>query len=421
MNYTWFVAWRHLRKKKGFFVSLSASLSVAGIIVGVMALNITLAVMNGFDADLKDKILGLQPHIFVFNEKSPIKYKEIIDKIRTTNPPQNWQIANHKSGGLRDDRSARQSYWEGRTTYTPLISGQGIIRSSDTILGVEVKGIDPNTEGEVTSFPGTVREGKFSLNRGEVLIGKELAKGLGIKLGGKCSLFSGLSPQMREFKVAGIFDSGLYTFDWGLAYISLEDAQDLFNLKNDEVTTIGIKVNDIYQANKIAAIIQGNLKYPFVVRSWDQLNRNLFSALKLEKITMFILLGLIVLVAGFGIANTMIMSIMQKVKEVGILQALGATPRMVRNIFVFEGVVLGLTGILIGSGLGFFLCKLLQKYQFIKLTSDVYYISSLPVQIRFVDFLWIGIVAFVIVTMFSIYPAYVASRIRPAEALRQEQ
>ena len=396
MNSSWFVAWRHLRKKKGFFVTLSALLSIAGIIVGVMALNITLAVMNGFDADLKEKILGLQPHILVFNEKSPIKYKETIEKIKSSLT--NWDLR-----------------------LTPLIVGQGIIRSSDTILGVEIKGIDPQTEGGVTTLPKTVRDGKFSLNKGELLIGRELAKGLDAKPGDKCSLVSGLLPKSREFKIAGVFDSGLYAFDRGLAYISLSDAQELFNLKSNEVTTIGIKVEDIYKANKIASIIQGTLKYPYVVRSWDQMNRNLFSALKLEKTTMFILLGLIVLVAGFGIANTMIMNIMQKVKEVGILQTLGATPRMVRKIFVFEGTVLGLIGISIGSVLGFFLCKLLEKYQFIKLPSDVYYISSLPVQMRFFDFMWIGILAFAIVFVFSIYPAYVASKIRPAEALRQEQ
>ncbi|OIN95933.1 hypothetical protein AUJ66_07915 [Candidatus Desantisbacteria bacterium CG1_02_38_46] len=394
MKYTWFVVWRHFRKKKGFFVNLSATLSVGGIIVGVTALNITLAVMSGFDADLKDKILGLQPYIFVFNEKSPIKYEETIEKIRASRGVHSLHL-------------------------TPLINGQGIIRSGNTILGVEIKGIDPNTEGEVTSFPKTVREGKFSLDKGEMLIGKELAKGLGIKLYDKCNLFSGFSPQTKEFKVAGIFDSGFYTFDRGIAYISLKDAGELFGLKTDEVTTIGIKIKDIYQANKIASIIQGTLKYPYVVRSWDQMNRNLFSALKLEKITMFILLGLIILVAGFGIANTMVMSVMQKVREIGIIEALGATPRMVRNIFVFEGAVLGLIGVSIGSALGFFLCKLLQKYQFIKLPSDVYYISSLPVKMQTTDFFSIALLALGIVIICSIYPAIYASKIMPAEAMRQ--
>lgn len=402
---SWFVAWKHIRKKKGFFVSLSAALSVAGIVVGVMALNITLAVMNGFDADLKDKILGLQPHILVFNEKQPIKYEKIIEKLRAGN----YAHLSAKSSGAE------------HIEFSPLIAGQGIIRSGNDIMGVEIKGIDPLTEGNVTNFPKTVREGKFYLNDGEVLVGKELAKGLGVSLGSKCSLFSGLSPKTREFVVGGIFDSGMYVFDSGLAYISLKDAQDLFNLKSNEVTTIGIKVSDIYKASRIASIIQGDLMYPYVVRSWDQMNRNLFSAIKLEKTTMFILLGLIVLVAGFGIANTMIMNIMQKVKEVGILQTLGATPRTVRNIFIFEGMTLGLTGISVGSALGFFLCELLKKYQFIKLPSDVYYVTTLPVQMRFIDFLWIGVLAFVIVLAFSIYPAYVASKIRPAEALRQEQ
>ena len=431
MNSSWFVAWKHIRKKKGFFVNLSTTLSVSGIVVGVMALNVTLAVMNGFDEDLKDKILGLQPHIFVFNEQQPIKYKETIEKIRASFVPPN------KIGGQAVHRNPLQSPFSkrgrrgiyqqlatrqlGNLFFSPLITGQGIIRNGNTILGVEIKGIDPATEGDVTSFPRTVKEGKFSLNKREVLVGKELAKGLGVRPGDKCNLFSGLSSQAREFKVAGIFDSGLYTFDWGVAYISLGDAQSLFSLKSDEATTIGIKVNDIYKANKIASTIQGFLKYPYVVRSWDQMNRNLFSALKMEKTTMFILLGLIVLVAGFGIANTMVMSVMQKVKEIGILQALGGTPKTVRNIFIFEGTVLGLTGILIGSSLGFFLCEALKKYQFVKLPSDVYYISSLPVQMRFFDFFWIGMLTFAIVLAFSIYPAHIASRIRPAEALRHEQ
>lgn len=385
-------------------MNLSTYLSIAGIVVGVMALNITLAVMNGFNADLKDKILGMQPHILVFNENAPIKYEQVMDKIAR------WSTVNLQ---LKSKEQLKM---------TPVAAGQGIIRSGRAMLGVEIKGIDPGTEAEVTNFQKCLKEGSFSLEKtGGLLVGRELAKNLGLNVGDQCNLVSGFSINMDRFRVNGIFETGLYAFDSGIVCVSLKDAQRIFRLKEDEATVIGIKVEDIYRANKIASLIQGELKYPYVVRSWDQLNRNLFSALKLEKTVMFILLSLIILVAGFGIANTMIMNVIKKVKEIGIVQTLGASPGVVRKIFLLEGSVLGLTGILLGSLAGFIICKILEKYEFIKLPGEFYYISSLPVQMHFTDFFLVAIMAFGTVLIFSLYPAHVASKISPAEALRQEQ
>ncbi|PIV54630.1 hypothetical protein COY52_12575 [Candidatus Desantisbacteria bacterium CG_4_10_14_0_8_um_filter_48_22] len=405
MKASWMIAWKHLRKKKGFFLNLSTFLSIAGIVVGVMALDITLAVMSGFNTDLKDKILGMQPHVLVFNDNAPLKYAKTMDRIALYFMINKLQL---KKGG--EDLKM-----------TAIAAGQGIIRSGRTMSGVEIKGIDPKTEAEVTNFPSSMKEGKFLLESGEALLGKELARNLGLKTGDECYLVSGFSADMAKFRISGIFATGLYAYDSGIACISLKDAQKIFGLKADEATVIGIKTKDIYRAGKIAALIQGELKYPFVVRSWDQMNRNLFATLKLEKTVMFILLSLIILVAGFGMANTMIMNVMKKVKEIGIIQTLGANPAMIRKIFLVEGSVSGLIGISIGSALGLVACLLLKKYEFIKLPGEFYYMSYLPVQMRPADFLWVAVMAFAIVVIFSIYPAFVASRIRPAEAMRQEQ
>jgi lipoprotein-releasing system permease protein len=224
-------------------------------------------------------------------------------------------------------------------------------------------------------------------------------------------------PAMRRFTVAGLFSSGMYEFDGSLAYISLPVAQRLLRM-GDAVTGIEIRVRDIYNARDIAETIVDSLGFPYWAKDWSQMNRNLFSALKLEKTVMFIILALIILVAAFNIASSLIMMVLQKTRDIAILKAMGATDRSIRKIFVAKGVAIGLVGTVLGVCFGIILCVLLQHYQFIELPGDVYYITTLPVKLQLMDVLLIAVSAVAICFVATLYPALQASRLDPVEAIR---
>jgi lipoprotein-releasing system permease protein len=209
----------------------------------------------------------------------------------------------------------------------------------------------------------------------------------------------------------------MYEYDGSLAYVHLAEAQKLLRIK-DSVTGIEVRINDIYGAKTIAQKITADLGFPYRARDWMQMNRNLFSALKLERTVMFIILVLIVLVAAFNIASTLIMMVMEKTKDIAILKAMGATDKSIRKIFVFNGMIIGAVGTAFGVGLGFILCKLLEKYKFIELPGDVYYITTLPVSLRAFDMLIIAAAAMVICFLATLYPALQASKLNPVDAIR---
>jgi lipoprotein-releasing system permease protein len=258
-----------------------------------------------------------------------------------------------------------------------------------------------------------------------IILGRELAMNLGVAEGAVVYIISprgmmspvGHIPGMKRFEVTGIFSSGFYEYDATLAYIHLETAQNLLRI-GDAVTGIGVRITDIYHADRMSAAIGEDFGFPYWTTDWMQLNRNFFSALQLEKKAMFIILTLIILVAAFNIASSLIMMVLSKTKDIAILKAMGATDKSIRKIFVYKGLVIGLVGTMLGVILGVLGCYILKNYQFIELPGDVYYFTTLPVQLRYLDVFLIVVAAVGICFVSTLYPAYKASRLDPVEALR---
>jgi len=400
MAYEFFIGIRYLlAKKRERFIPIITLFSIAGIAVGVTTLITTLAVMGGFERDLKEKILGMNAHLIVTEGiGGELKnYSYIIEKIKKIDT----QILG----------------------VAPLITTQAILNSEYGNAGIVLKGIDTELEPCVSKLKEYTKQGSFEISGKEILLGKELAKKLGVVLGEKINLFisqgKNLIPTQQTLRIKGIFESGMYEYDDNFAYISLEKAQDLLGLKN-AVSAIVIKINDIYQASKIAEEIINTLGYPYWVRTWQQMNKNLFSALKLEKTVMFIILSMIILVAGFNIASSLIMRVMEKTKEIGILKSMGATSLSIQAIFLLEGAIIGIVGTIIGFLGGTGLCKALAEYQFIKLPGDIYYINSIPVNLKWNDIVIISLSAIILSIISAIYPAKYAASLNPIEALRYE-
>jgi lipoprotein-releasing system permease protein len=410
MSFEYFIGKRYLRaKRQQAFISLITILATAGVTVGVMALIVVIAVMAGFESDLKSRILGGQAHVIISQADGPLKnyirVREAVEKI------------------------------EGVTAAAPVISTQIMLRSTAGLAGAVVKGIDPQTAGRVidtlanVSFSVPSAEGSIAQDRYAVpgiVLGRELARSLDVVTGDSVYLVSprgnlspvGHIPAAKRFQVTGYFESGMYEFDGAFAYVSLKEAQRLLRIPN-AVTAIEVRVEDIYGARTVADTIIGLLGEPYHARNWIEMNKNLFSALKLEKVAMFVILTLIVLVAAFNITSMLIMMVMEKTKDIAILKTIGATDESVRKIFVFKGMVIGAVGTLVGFGLGLAVCRWLKTYNIMKLTGDIYYsTTTLPVKLAVMDVLLIGVSALVICFLATLYPSRQAARLDPVEALR---
>jgi len=409
MRYELFISLRYLKaKRKQVFISIITLLSMAGVALGVMALIIVLSVMSGFEEDLKKKILGTNAHLVVLQQGAGMRdYPEILKKVEEA---------------------------KGVVAATPFIFTQAMLTSENNVHGIVLRGIDPATAGKVINIESTLKKGSMAGLQKEdgeaqpgIFIGKELAQTLGVMLDDSVVVVSpvgalapmGGGPPMKKFRIVGIFDTGMYEYDTSMAYISLKSAQK-FLAMGDTVSGLEVKVENIYAVKKIGDRIRKDLGFPFWTKDWMQMNRSLFAALKLERIVMFIILVLIVLVAAFGIVSTLIMVVMEKNKDIAILKSMGATARSVMRIFIFEGLIIGFVGTLIGLFGGYVVCTLLAKYQFITLPSDVYYISRLPVKMNILDFVLVAISALGISFIATLYPSWQASRLDPAEALRYE-
>ena len=402
-----FISLRYLKaKRRQTFISVITFISVAGVALGVFALVVVLSVMSGFERDLRDRILGTTAHIHVLSLKGNIeKYPPILSKVEHT---------------------------QGVLSATPYVYSQVLISGRGGSSGAILRGIDGNREESTTGLSKFVKEGALKALQADggipaIVIGKQLASVLGTYPGDVVEVMApqgGISPfgplpEVRKFRVAGLFESGMYDFDSGFAYVSIKNAQAITSM-GKSISGIEVKVDDIYKANTIAALIQGNLGFPYIGRDWMKSNKNLFSALKLEKVVMFIILALIVCVAAFNIISTLIMVVMEKTKDIAILMSMGVRRKSIRAIFAHEGLIIGVVGTGIGLLLGYGGCLLLDRYQFIHLPSDVYYISTLPVDMDPLTFLVIGLVSVAICYLATLYPAYQASKIDPAEALRYE-
>ena len=414
MSYELFIGLRYLKaKRKQTFVSLITLISIAGVMVGVTALIVVIAVMNGFKEDLRDKILGVTSHVVISRFDGNIsKYQEVRAKVGEVS---------------------------GVNAATPFIYTQVMISSRKAISGAVLRGIEPKTASKVINLPKNLRAGSLEELEAEnkpegmratpgIILGNELARNIGALRGDPVTVISPLGrltplgrvPRSQTFRVAGIFDSGMYEYDSTIAYVSLWAAQRFLGI-GDRVTGIEVRVDDIYAADRVARAIGKALDgYPYWSRDWMRMNKNLFSALKLEKIVMFIILTLIILVAAFNIVGTLIMVVIEKTRDIAILKSMGATRRSIMKIFMIEGAVIGLVGTLLGLLGGYTLCTLLATYKFIELPSDVYYISTLPVQMNPLDVALIALAAIVITLAASVYPAWQASRFDPAEAIRYE-
>jgi len=413
--YELFIGLRYLRaKRRRRTVSLNTFISIGGVTLGVAALIATLAVMTGFKEDLRDKILGTNAHVIITDRM----HSSITDYTKVVAEAQKVPHV---------------------VAATPFIYNQVLLSSDAGVYGVVLRGIDPLSEPRVTDIKKNIIDGsiedlerknpsksdKDKLPLPGIIIGKELAGRLGLLVGDKLNVMSpvgtmgplGIIPKIRRFQVAGVFDAGMYEYDSTLAYVSLTAAQDFFNM-GDVASGVEVKVDDIFIADQVATEIDGKLGFPYGARDWMKLNKNLFSALKLEKIMMFIILVLIILVASFNIVSTLTMIVVEKNREIAILKAMGATRKEVMRIFMVDGLIIGLIGTIIGIPLGYVACEILQR--FYTLPSDIYYISHLPVKIRGLDVLLVSLSAVIISFLATLYPSWQAARLNPSEALRYE-
>lgn len=396
MRYELFIALRYLlARRKERFISIISLISIAGIAVGVTALIVVIAVMTGFDLDLQEKILGINSPIIIQRHDGIENPEEIISKISS----------------IKQIKGASE-----------FIAGQGIIKNRDVVSGVLIKGVVAETEAAVSKIKDYVYVGRFDFEQKGIVIGSELARKLNIFAGDEIELISPIGAKSFHFKVRGVFKSGMYDYDLNLVYIGLSDAQEFFDAKGKS-GAVGLSIENVHLAEKIKSQIQKELGFPlqeFQILTWADLNRNLFSALKLEKIVMFIILTLIVIVACFNIISTLIMTVMEKIKDIGILKSIGATKREIGTIFTFVGFIIGVIGTGLGGAFGFLLCILLKKYKFIDLPKDIYYIDKLPVSIQWKDSVVIIACAIIITLLATIYPAWQAAKLKPVDALRYE-
>ncbi len=407
--YELFLGKRYLKaKRKQTFISVISVISALGVMMGVMALIIVLSVMNGFRADLMSKILGVNSHLLVLSY----------------------------GGGFRDNEKIIESVnaVDDVVASTPFINTQVMFNNSGSISAAVLWGIDPDTAGRVVSIEESIKEpgALASLKNSSggfpsIIIGCELAKQTRSSLGDVVTLVApegkltpmGRVPNTREFKVTGIFSSGMYEYDASMAYILLEETQD-FLAFGDRVTGLAVKVGDVFNADRTGWRIQEKLGYPFRIQDWKARNKSLFAALELEKYTMFVILTMIVLVGALNIISTLVMVVMEKTRDVAILRAMGASSKSIMSIFMIQGLFVGLVGTLAGLASGLGICYLLANYITIPMPPDVYYLSQLPVKVESMDVLIIALSAVLISFLATIYPSWYASRLNPVEAFRYE-
>ncbi|ALP53406.1 cell division protein FtsX [Candidatus Tenderia electrophaga] len=408
-----FIGLRYTRaKRRNHFISFISFISIAGIALGVTALITVLSVMNGFEQELRTRILGVASHMVVSSASDGLE---------------RWQRL--------DPYLQRYPQIQGMA---PFVRGEGMLTAGAGVSGSIIRGVAPTLEPQVSTLDQTMVAGALSdLKAGafNIILGQELARQLGVRVGDKVTLVTpqasvtpiGIMPRLKRFSVAGVFEAGMYEFDSALALIHIEDAAKLF-LQPGQVSGVRLKLDDMFEAPYLTQLMVQDLPHGFVITDWTRQHVNFFRAVKTEKIVMFVILTLIVAVAAFNIVSTLVMVVTDKKADIAILRTLGISPGAIMRIFIVQGVVIGLFGTLLGVAGGVALASnvevivpAIERALGMKfLSPDVYYISDLPSEMRGADIVTISVVAFVLCLAATVYPAWRASRTQPAEALRYE-
>ncbi len=408
-----FIGLRYTRaKRRNHFISFISLTSMLGITLGVWALITVLSVMNGFERELRERILGVASHVTVSGV----------------------------SGWLPDWRNAQSQLENARQIVgvAPYLLGQGMLTRGRSVTGSLIRGVDPALERRVSEIGANMVEGGLdSLTPGtfHIVLGAELARGLRVGLGSKVTLVApkgqvtpaGLLPRLKRFTVTGIFKMGMYEYDNGLSLIHLDDAMRLYR-SDGQVNGLRLKLADVYRAPLVRQELARALGPDFYVSDWTREHANFFRALKIEKRVMFIILFLIVAVAAFNIVSTLVMVVTDKQADIAILRTLGMSPRAVMGVFMVQGIVIGVIGTLLGALAGVLtslnvetLVPMLEGLFGVQFfPADVYVISDFPAEMHWDDVIMVTIAALVMSTVATIYPAWRASRTQPAEALRYE-
>ena len=407
MNFELFIAWRYLRsKRRTAFISVITYLSMAGVTIGAAALVIVLSVMNGFEHEVRQRIINADAHLRLqqFHRTPFPNYLEIADSI---------SVIPEIIGA------------------SPFIEEKGLLVTRSGSEGVAIRGVLPEKMNTVSDLDELVKYGSFVTNHPdslpEIVVGLYIADATGLDLGDTVTvisptgLFSGITiPRTMRFKVSGIFETGLMDYDNFFCYIHLEPAQRLY-ARTGKATGIDIKIDDLYAADRVKEeIIELLGAYPFHPYTWFEMKPNLYNWMKIEKWMMFLVLSLIILVAVFNITSSLIMMVLEKKRDIGVLKSMGASMETIKRIFTFEGLVVGFLGGSCGVLAGFIVCFTQYKYHFIKLPGDVYIIDFFPILIRPLDFLLVWAAAIILSVIAAYYPALKASKLAASEAIRYE-
>jgi len=409
MRFELFIALRYLFSgRKHGFISAISLISVFGVALGVAALIIVLGVMNGFSQNLRDKILGVNAHVLVTSLQGPFagygQYRETIDEMPRVR------------------------------AVLPFVYAEVMLSSTRQAKGAVLRGIEPGAASRALSLERDMVRGDLSNLRSDaepppILLGDELASRLGLTLGDTLHMMSpsgsksaaGFSPKIMNFRLAGVFDTGMYEYDASLAYVSIPAAQRILGFERDLVTGLEVRLNDVYAAEDVAEAIEDTVSAePLSARTWMEMNQELFSALKLEKTAMGVILLIMIMVGSFSIVTTLIMLVMEKKHDIAVLMSMGAKPGNIKRIFIYQGTLIGAIGTAAGYALGLGISYCLKTYQIIQLPQDIYYLDHLPIQLAPIDLTWIGIAALALCFLATLYPASRAAKLEPARVLRYE-
>ena len=412
MNYiSLYIAYKFLRSKKSSrFTSIISKSSIIGISLGIAAIIVVMSIMNGFHNEMRNKILSMVSHVIITEENYTLK---------------NWDKLKNKI----DQNNLVYSS-------APYVEGQAMISFGNNVHGIQVKGIIPDYEKNVTSLENNIIDGQLNKigNRPyQISIGIDLAKKMSLQIGDKITLvipranstMIGIVPRIKRFEVSSIFNFGMQQYDKNLVFIDIEEAQLLYG-KGADVTGLRLKLHDLFLAPSISEIIKLNYKPNYIVIDWTMMNKNFFNALQMEKTMLLLLMLLIVLVATFNIISSLFMVVSEKKSDIAILKTIGMNSKNIMKIFILQGTFLGTAGIILGLILGLlisfnldYIVKLIEYFLGRSiLDSDIYMISSVPAKVELLDLFYVSIASFVLSVLATLYPSINAAKTNPAEALR---